>query len=86
MESKIFKSHQCSLERSYAILIEINFDQGFALFLKKSYPYRSTSHKNLQKQNNKDFFIQLFCGWPHLTNSNLPAPISIEEILDQIIF
>ena len=60
--------------------------KGSPFFKKKSYPYRSTSHKHLQKQKNKDFFIQLLCSWPHLTNNNLPAPISIEEILDQLIF
>ena len=42
--------------------------------------------KNLQKQNNEDFFIQLLYAWLHLTNNNFPAPISIEKILYQPIF
>ena len=37
MDSKVFKSHQCSLERSYAILIEINSDQELCLFKKKTH-------------------------------------------------
>ena len=53
----------------------LNSDQGLALFRKK-HPYRSTSHKNLQK--NEDFFIQLLYDWLHLTNNNFPAFISTE--------
>ena len=48
--------------------------------------HRSTSHKNLRKQNNEDFFIQLLNAWLHLTNNNFPAHMSIEKILDQSIF
>ena len=33
----------------------------------------TTNHKNLQKQNNKDLFIQLLYAWLHLTN-NIPPP------------
>ena len=44
------------------------------------------SNKNLRRQNNEDFFIQLLYAWLHLTNNNLPAPSSIEEILDKTIF
>ena len=34
----------------------------------------STSPKNLQKQKNEDFFIQLLFAWLHLVNNNFPAP------------
>ena len=33
-----------------------------------------TSHKNLQKQNNENFFIQLFYTWLYLTYNNIPPP------------
>ena len=74
MDSKFIKSHQCSLERSHAVLTEINpeFWSRPSPFLTKTDSYRSTSHKNLQKQNNEDFFIQLFYAWLHLTNNNTP--------------
>ena len=65
----------------------LNSDQGVVLSRQKQIlTGLSTSHKNLNKQNNEDFFIQLFYAWLHLTNNNIPAPISIEEILDQPIF
>ena len=51
----------------------LNCNQGLALFKQKQILW-STSHKHLQKQNNKDFFIQLFNAWLRLTNNNLPAP------------
>ena len=68
-------------------LILNSSDQGLALFRQKQIltdPYRFTSIKNLQKS--EDFFIQLLYAWLHLTNSNLPAFIYIEKILDQPIF
>ena len=62
MDSRFIKSHQRSLlERSHAVFwlkLILNSDQDL---LEKTDSYRSTSHKNLQKQNNEDFFIQLFC-------------------------
>ena len=66
----VIKSHQFSLERSHAVLIEINseFLSKLSPVQKKTDSYRFTSHKNLQKQNNKDFFIQLLYAWLHLTD------------------
>ena len=52
----------------------LNSDQDLAHVQQKTDSYRSTSHKNLQKQNNEDFFIQLFYAWLHLTNNNIPPP------------
>ena len=43
-------------------------------FSTKTDSYSSTSQKNLQKQNNEDFFIQLLYAWLHLTNNNIPPP------------
>ena len=75
IDSKFIKSHQCSLERSHAVLTEINseFWSRPSPFLTKTGSYRFTSHKNLQKQNNEYlFFNQLLYAWLHLTNSNFP--------------
>ena len=76
MDSKFIKSHQCSLERSHAVLTEINpeFWSRPSPFLTKTDSYRSISHKKLQKQNNEDFSIQLLYAWLHLTNNNF-APL-----------
>ena len=69
MDSKFIKSHQCSLERS-----EINPKVWSrpCPFSTKTDSYRPPSHKNLQKQNNEDFSIQLLYAWLHLTNNNFP--------------
>ena len=40
----------------------------------------------MQKQNNKDFFIQLINAWQRFINSNFTTPTSIEEMLDKPIF
>ena len=32
MDSKVIKPHQCFLETSYAVLIELNSNQGLVLF------------------------------------------------------
>ena len=64
--------------------LTLNSNQGLALFRQKqilSYNW----HKNLQKQDNEDFFIQLINVWLHFTNSNFSAPMSMEEILHQPI-
>ena len=76
MDSKFIRSHQCSLERSPTVLTETNPEFGSrpSLFLTKIVSSRSTSHKNLQKQNNEDFFIQLIYAWLHLTNNNIVLP------------
>ena len=83
MNLKVIKSHECSLQRSHAVLIEINseFWSRHSLFWIKTDPYRSTSHKSLQKQNSENFFIQLLYAWLYLTNNNFRAPTSIEELL-----
>ena len=61
MDSKFIKSHQCSLEKFHVALTEINPEFGSrpSPFLIKTDSYRSTRHKNLQKQSNEDFSIQL---------------------------
>ena len=66
MDSKVIKSHQCSLEISYAA--SVNSKQGLAFFRKK--------------QKNEDFNIHLLNAWIHFTNNSSPTPTSIEEILD----
>ena len=60
MVSKIIESYQCSLERFPAVSVELtdlvlNSNQGLALIRQKQM-LGSTKHKNLQKQNNEDFF------------------------------
>ena len=61
MDSKLIKSNQCSLERSHVALTEINpeFWSRPSPYSTKTDSYTSTSQKKLQKQNNKDFSIQL---------------------------
>ena len=88
MHSKAIKSHQYSLEGPDAVLIGMNseFWSRPRPLLAKADPYRSTSHKNLQKQNNEDFFIWLLYACLYVTNNNFPNPISIEEICHQDIF
>ena len=38
MDSKVIKSHQCSLEKSYAGTLILNSDKGVALFRQKIDP------------------------------------------------
>ena len=86
MDTKVIKSYQSSLERS-AVLIEIN-SEFWSLFRQKADLYRSTSHKNLQKQNNEDSFIQSLSLCLATYNQQqllFPASIPIEEILHQPI-
>ena len=71
----------CCIDQTFFL----NSDQGLALFRQKQI-LRSNRHKNLQKQNNEDFFIQLLNAWLHFTNSNFPTRTSNVEILDQPIF
>ena len=74
MNSKFTKFYQCYLEKSHAVLTEINpeFWSRPSSFLTKTDSYRSTSHKTLQKQNNEDFFIQLLYAWLYCINKNIP--------------
>ena len=62
--------------------LTLNSKKCLALFRQKQI-FRYNWHKNLQKQNNGDFFIQLLNAWLHVTNNKFPAPMSIEEILHQ---
>ena len=57
----------------YWLKLILSSDQSLALF-RQTQILKLTSHKNLEKQNNKDFFIQLLYAWLHLTNNNFPAP------------
>ena len=74
------------MERSHVVLkLILNSDLGQSLFRQKhTDPYRSTSHKNLQKKWR--FLYRLLYAWLYLTNNNFPAFISIISILDQPIF
>ena len=83
MNSKFTKSHQWSLEKSKAVLTENNPEFGSkpSLFLTKTDSYRSTSHKNLQTQNNEDILIQLLYAWLHLTNSYIPPSYLQKKLL-----
>ena len=79
MDSKFIKFHPCSLERSHQALfwleLNLNSDQDLDLSQQKQILRGlSTSHKNLQKQDNEDFFIQLLYAWLDLTNNNIPPP------------
>ena len=76
MDSKFIKSHQWYLQRSHPVLTEFNpeFWSRPSPISTKIYFHRSTSHKNLHKQNIEDFFIQLLYAWLHLTNNNIPLP------------
>ena len=60
----------------------LNSNYGLALF-RQNQILRPLSHRNFQKYNNEDFFIQLLNAWLHFTNNDFPTPTSIEEILDQ---
>ena len=76
MDSKFITSHQYSLEKSHAALAKINLELWFrpSPFSTKTEFDRSTGHKNLQKQNKEDFFIQLLYAWLHLTKNNILPP------------
>ena len=83
--SNLIKSHQCSLERSQPLLrLILNSDQCLALYRQKQILTGLLFTKFYKK--NEDFFIQLLYACLHLANSNFPALISIEEILDQHVF
>ena len=63
----------------------MNSNQCLALFRQKQI-FRSNRLEDLQKQENRDFFIQLVNARIRFTNSNFPTPKSIEEYLDQPMF
>ena len=56
----------------YQVNLILNYILGLALFEQKQI-LRSNSHKHLQKQNNKDFFVQLLNVRLHFTKNNFPA-------------
>ena len=64
--------------------IILNSNQGLAPLRQKQI-LRYNWHKNLQKQNNENFFIQLLNVPLNFTNNKFPASMSIEEILHQPI-
>ena len=82
MNSKFNKSRQCSLKRTHVVLTEINPELWSrpSPFSTKTGSYRFTNHRNLQKQSNEDFFIQLLYAWLHLTN-NIPPPYIKKKFL-----
>ena len=69
----------------YRLKLILNSYQGLAIFRQKQI-LKSTSPKNLQKQNNEEFFIQLLYARLRLTTNKFSVPMSIEDILDQLMF
>ena len=69
----------------YRLKLILNSYQGLAIFRQKQI-LKSTSPKNLQKQNNEEFFIQLLYAQLRLTTNKFSVPMSIEDILDQLMF
>ena len=69
----------------YRLKLILNSYQGLAIFRQKQI-LKSTSPKNLQKQNNEEFFIQLLYARLRLTTNKFSVPMSIEDILDQHMF
>ena len=77
MDSKVIKAHQCSLEKSYAVSIELTSDNWS--FLDKNRPLGHLVTNILQKQNNEDFFIQLPNAWLHFNNNFPVLPTSVNK-------
>ena len=69
----------------YRLNLILNSNHGLALF-RQNQILRPIVHRNLQKYNNEDFFIQLLNAWLPFTNNDFPNPTSIEKILDQPLF
>ena len=69
----------------YRLNLILNSNLGPPLF-RQIEILRSNRHKNLQKQNSEDLFVQLVNAWLHFTNNKFPTTMCIEEILDQPIF
>ena len=69
----------------YWLNLILNSNQDVA-FVRQKEILRSNRHKNLQKQSNVDFFVQLLNAWIYLAKNNLPTLTSAEEILEQPIF
>ena len=62
----------------YWLKLILNSDEDLVFFRQKQI-FGYTSHKNVQKQNNEGFFIQLLYAWLYLTNNSFLAPMSIEK-------
>ena len=69
----------------YRLNLILNSNHGLALF-RQNQILRPIVHRNLQKYNNEDFFIQLLNAWLRFANNDFPIPASIEEVLDQPLF
>ena len=62
----------------------LDFNQGLALFRQKQI-LKSNGNKSLQKQNNKDSFVQLLNTSLHFTN-NFFTLTFLQKVLDQPLF
>ena len=69
----------------YQLNLILNSNHGLALFRQNQILWPIV-HRNLQKWNNEDLFIQLLNTWLHFTNNDFATPTSIEEILGQPLF
>ena len=77
MDSKVIKSHQCSVERYHVLLkLILNSDQGLALLRQKQVLTTGLLVTKIYEKS-EDFFNQLLYAWLHLTNNNFPAFISM---------
>ena len=69
----------------YRLNFILNSNHGLTLF-RQNQILQPIVHRNLQKYNIQDFFIQLLNAWLYFTNNDFPIATSIEEILDQPLF
>ena len=69
----------------YRLNLILNSNHGLAP-LRQNRILQPIVHRNLQKYNNEDFFIQLLNAWLRFTNNDFPIPTSIEEIVGQPLF
>ena len=68
MDLQVIKSNLWKDLMLYRLNLILNSNQGPAFFRQKQI-VRSNRHENLQKQNNKDFFIRLRNTWQtHIPN------------------
>ena len=78
MDSKVIKSHQCSVERSHvALKLILNSDQGLSRFRQIQILTTGLLITKIYKKS-EHVLVQLLCAWLHLTNHNFHAFISIE--------
>ena len=74
MDSKVIKPHQ-----------NLILNSNHLLLFRQRQIFRSTRHKNLQKQINEDFLYSLLNPCLHFTNNKFTILTHIEEILEQPI-